>query len=239
MKKSLLLFLLAMVSTLTFAENPWRPKTRGVTMDSVVNCSADHMRTVIEKFAYQFQACPDSLFKWAYEGLGSVEPDKPAEAEKEKKSKEGRDALALVYKDRMYNAETKEGDVAIDIYVLGSRWFKDNHLGTVLHQSNHGQIYRDSLIATYSGSILDGGLLFFHVTPIDAHHCQVHYSFHLTFGKVLATFISNKLWTNVAQWRFKQIFRNLVEYAETGTVKKKNGNAISTAEIQAAESSEL
>ena len=49
----------------------------------------------------------------------------------------------------------------------------------------------------------------------------MHYEFRLVFGKVLSTFISDKMWNNAVRWRLEMIFDNLVEYAETGNVEPK------------------
>lgn len=208
-----------------------RPKTRGVIVDTVANCHISKVHATVSRFCYEFQADPDLLFSWAYLNTGSESPDEPqkelTEAEKIKKeeqrkkdeSKEGKDAIRLVYKDRTYDPDTYTGDVAIDIYVLGSRMFKDNHLGTVYGTTmltSHSEIQQ--LNATYSGSILDGGQILFRLDSIGPNLTEVHYDFNLTFGRFLATFISDKTWQNVVEWRLKNILGNLIEYAETGKV---------------------
>lgn len=194
-----------------------RPQTREVIIDTVCNAPLQQMLAVTNRFCYQFQACPDSLFKWAYLGLGEEEVT-------ESKTKESRDAIQLRYKDRVYDATLKTGDVAIDIYVLGVRWWKDQHLGTkyVLTRPTHAHFPLTAhMTATYSGSILEGGHFIMRMEPVSPEKTKVHYEFSLTFGKVLSSFISDKTWKNAIEWRFETILENLVECAETGTVSEK------------------
>lgn len=209
MKKLLLTISLAALCATAFA----RPQRREVVMDTIVNASIETMLQTVDRFYFQFQACPDSLFEWAYLGMDS-KPKKD-----EKPTKESKNAIQLVYKDRVYDPVEKTGDVAIDMYVLGVRWWKDQHLGTVSNRPKRN-VYplTAHMTATYSGSVLEGGDVIFVLTPIDDTHTRVHYEFGLTFGRVLASFVSDKMWHNAIEWRFVHILKNLVEYAETGTV---------------------
>lgn len=194
-----------------------RPQTREVVRDTICEVSIEQMLNVANKFCYQFQACPDSLFTWAYVGTGELEVA-------ESKNKESRDAIQLRYKDRVYDAKQKTGDVAIDIYVLGVRWWKDQHLGTkyrIEKPANSPYPLTSHMVATYSGSILEGGNFILRMEPISPTRTRVHYEFTLTFGKVLSAFISDKTWRNAIQWRLSMILDNLVEYAETGKVEPK------------------
>lgn len=226
-----LLALISILAVFILPSEASRPKTRGVVIDTVANCSASVMHATISRFCYEFQADPDLLFSWAYLNTGSENPedDKKELTEEEKRkleekrkkdeSKEGKDAIRLVYKDRTYDPEHHVGDVAIDIYVLGSRMFRDNHLGTVysaLPLTNHSEIQQ--LNATYSGSILDGGQILFRLDSIAPNRTEVHYDFNLTFGRFLATFISDKTWQTVVEWRLRNILGNLIEFSETGKV---------------------
>lgn len=214
MKKIILLAAVVACSLSVFA----RPQRREVVIDTVCNAPLQKMLKVTNRFCYQFQACPDSLFTWAYVGTGE------AEVVESTKSKESRDAIQLRYKDRTYNPRNKTGDVAIDIYVLGVRWWKDQHLGTkyVLSRPAKSQYPLTAhMTATYTGSILDGGDFIIRMEPISENQTSVHYEFSLTFGKVLSAFISDKTWKNAIQWRFETILENLVECAETGKVSPK------------------
>lgn len=208
-------FLLASLLTVTclFA----RPQRREVVIDTICNAPLKQLLGVTNKFCYQFQACPDSLFSWAYLGL---EPAK----EEEPKTKESRDAVQLRYKDRVYDSTNKTGDVAIDIYVLGVRWWKDQHLGTksrLMRPAHAAYPLTAHMEATYSGSILEGGEFIMRMEPISENQTRVHYEFVLTFGRVLSSFISDKTWKNAMEWRFETILENLIECAETGTVQPK------------------
>lgn len=208
-----ILFISLLVSVVSFA----RPQKREVVIDTICNAPLETMLKVTNRFCYQFQACPDSLFKWAYLGMGEEEIT-------ESKSKESRDAIQLRYKDRVYDPKLKTGDVAIDIYVLGVRWWKDQHLGTkyVLTRPASSQYPLTAhMTATYSGSILQGGHFILRMEPLSPDETKVHYEFSLTFGRVLSAFISDKTWKNGIEWRFETILENLVECAETGTVKDK------------------
>lgn len=194
-----------------------RPQKREVVIDTICNAPIAQMLAVADSFCYQFQACPDSLFLWAYLGTGELEV---AESD----SKESRDAIQLRYKDRVYDAKLKTGDVAIDIYVLGVRWWKDQHLGTkyiLQRPANASYPLTAHMTATYSGSILEGGNFVLCMEPISPTRTRVHYEFSLTFGRVLSAFISDKTWRNAIEWRFETILENLVECAETGTVLPK------------------
>lgn len=209
------LFLFLALSANIFA----RPQARAVVIDTICNAPWQSMVLTADKFCYQFQACPDSLFDWAYLGLGEAEVVEP-----QQKTKESRDAIQLRYKDRMYDPANKTGDVAIDIYILGVRWWKDQHLGTkyVLSRPAKAKFPLTArMTATYSGSILEGGTFIIRVEPINDHQTRVHYEFGLVFGKVLSSFISDKTWQNAIEWRFATILENLVEHAETGTVTDK------------------
>lgn len=208
-----LLFISLLFSTLTFA----RPQTREVIIDTICNAPLQEMLKVTKRFCYEFQACPDSLFQWAYLGLEE-------KSDTMQTSKEGRTVIQLRYKDRVYDPKLKTGDVTIDIYVLGSRWWKDQHLGTkyvLMRPANAQYPLTAQLSATYSGSILQGGKFLFRMEPISPNQTRVHYEFSLTFGRVLSTFISDKMWRNAMEWRFETILENLVECAETGTVTEK------------------
>ena len=77
------------------------------------------------------------------------------------------------------------------------------------------------MVATYTGSILEGGNFVLRMDPVSPTRTRVHYEFSLTFGRVLSAFISDKTWQNAVQWRFETILENLVEYAETGKVTPK------------------
>ena len=207
------LILVLLVSATAFA----RPQMREVIRDSVVNAPFRDVLLTADRFCYEFQACPDSLFEWAYLGLDEAEIV-------ESSSKESRDVIQLRYKDRVYDPTNKTGDVAIDIYVLGVRWWKNQHLGTkyVLSRPAKSKYpLTAKMTATYSGSILEGGTVLMRMEPISETQTSVHYEFRLVFGKVLSAFISDKTWQNAIEWRLSTIFDNLVEYAETGTVTTK------------------
>ena len=197
-----------------------RPQRRAVVIDSICNVPLKDMLKVADKFCYQFQACPDSLFSWAYVGLGEEDTMKV-------KTKESRDVIQLRYKDRVYDPKLKTGDVSIDIYVLGVRWWKDQHLGSkyvLTRPANARYPLTAHMTATYSGSILDGGDFIVRMEPVSPTQTKVHYEFVLVFGRVLSAFISDKMWHNAIEWRFETIFENLVEYAQTGAVQpKKSG----------------
>ena len=212
--KRVLTILAAMIVTMTMFA---RPQKREVIIDTICEAPIEQMIKVAEKFCYQFQACPDSLFTWAYVGTGELEVA-------ESKSKESRDAIQLRYKERVYDPKLKTGDVAIDIYVLGVRWWKDQHLGTkytYFHPANAPYPATSHMVATYTGSILEGGNFVLRMDPVSPTRTRVHYEFSLTFGRVLSAFISDKTWQNAVQWRFETILENLVEYAETGKVTPK------------------
>lgn len=209
-----LIILSLLLSMYAFAA---RPQMREVVIDTICNAPLHDMLKTTNKFCYQFQACPDSLFPWAYAGTA----EEPTTV---KKTKESRDAIQLRYKDRVYDAKNKTGDVAIDIYVLGVRWWKDTHLGTkyrLLRPANAQYPLTAHMTATYSGSLLEGGDFVMRLEPISENQTRVHYEFRLVFGKVLSTFISDKTWHNAVEWRLETILENLVEHAETGTVKQK------------------
>ena len=194
-----------------------RPQRREVIIDTLCMASIETLCQVVDSFCYQFQACPDSLFLWAYLGMEEGDVNTP-------KTKESKDAIQLRYKDRSYDPVSKAGDVAIDIYVLGTRWWKDQHLGTEYSQTTpiHARYpLTTHMTASYSGSLLDGGDVIFRMEPLDAKRTIVHYEFSIGFGRFLSAFISDNVWKNAIEWRFEVILENLVECAETGTVTLK------------------
>ena len=195
----------------------WLTQKRAVVIDTVCQAPLKDMLHAADRFFYHFQACPDSLFDWVYLGLEETDGMNA-------KSKDSRDAIMLRYKDRKYDPQTRKGDVAIDIYVLGTRWWKDQHLGSEqlhFHPDSADYPLTAQLTANYSGSLLEGGDIIVRMTPLTENTTAVHYEFSLEFGKVLAALISDKMWKNAIAWRFDIILQNLVEYAETGTVLPK------------------
>lgn len=193
-----------------------RPQKRSVIIDTICEATVMHMLHVVDSFYYQFQACPDSLFLWAYLGLEDTHSE-------EQKTKEGREAIQLKYIDRVYDPDNKIGDVTIDIYVLGVRWWKDQHLVTqyLFEASQPHNILTANLVAKYSGSILESGEFRIIMEPVSNSQTRIHYEFSMTFGRILSAFISDKTWQNAIEWRFETILENLVECAETGTVQPK------------------
>ena len=215
-RKILLACVLMLCTSTAMALHPQR---REVIIDTICNASIEQLLMVADSFCYQFSACPDSLFKWAYLNM-EEEQD-----ESKKHTKESRSAIQLVYKDRVYDRKQKTGDVAIDIYVLGVRWWKDNHLGTrymYLHPVDARYPLTAHMTATYSGSILEGGDFIMRMEPLSDNRTYVHYEFGLTFGRLLSTFISDSMWHTAIEWRFVLLLQNLIECAETGTVAPKN-----------------
>ena len=213
MRRIFVILLLATVSLTSWA----RPQKRAVVIDTICHAPLRDMLHVTSRFCRQFQSCPDSLFQWAYLGMGASEI-------KKSDNKEGRDVIQLRYKDRTYDPVLKTGDVTIDIYVLGTRWWKDQHLGTkyvLMRPANSQYPLTAHMKATYTGSILDGGDFIMRMEPISDNETRIHNEFSLVFGKVLSAFISDKTWRNAIEWRFETILENLVECAETGTVSPK------------------
>lgn len=210
--KIIIILLLTLASTTMFA----RTQMREVVMDTICKAPLEQLQHVVDSFYYQFQACPDSLFGWIYLGLEEVSTEK-----EEEKTKESRDVIQLRYKDRVYDPTHKIGDVAIDIYVLGTRWWKDQHLVTQYVLTIHPTKSRKAhMTAKYSGaSILEAGDMIITMEPLADGTTKVHYEFRLVFGRILSLFISDKTWTYALQWRFETIFENLIECAETGTVQ--------------------
>ena len=195
-----------------------RPQKREVVIDTICHAPLAVVLQLTNTFCRQFQSCPDSLYLWAYKGI--------EEDNAETKGKESRSAIQLHYKDRVYDPISKVGDVAIDIYVLGSRWWKDQHLGTRYVLSRPALApypLTAHMKATYSGSILHGAHFMMQMEPVSATDTRLHYEFSLTFGKVLAAFISDKIWQNAIEWRFVTILNNIVECAEqeAGTLPSK------------------
>lgn len=186
-----------------------------MVIDTICNAPMAVMLKTANRFCRQFQACPDSLFEWAYMGL----KDDVTEVEK---TKESRDVIQLRYKDRTYDPVQRIGDVAIDIYVLGVRWWKDQHLvtkHTLTRPANAPHPITSHMVATYTGSILEEADCIIRMTPVNENQTKIHYEFNITFGRVLGAFISDKMWANAIEWRFVVILENIIEYAETGKVE--------------------
>ena len=200
--KKLLLLLTVLVLIYSHTEAA-RPQLRYVQLDSLVNCSSVHFQKIIDKFFYQFQTNSDSLFQWVYlntEGDGSDTDDN------------GKNAVGIRYAGATYDPITRTGDQTLDIYVLGSKMFPNRHLVTV----NHGPY----MVVTYSGSLLNNADIRFRLDSISPQKTLISYEFNLEFGKFFALFVSDKIWNNTIKWRLEQVFKNMVEYAETGKVTK-------------------
>lgn len=188
-----------------------RPQTRQVVKDTIVNASTEHLCELSDRFAMEFQTNPDLLFDWAFLGTGD-----------QGNGGKGKDAIILRYKDRKYDAKKKIGDVAIDIYVLGAKMFRDNHLVTKYEAGSGKRMpVKNRIYATYTGSLLEEGEMVFRFDSISPTKTAVHYEFNITFGKFFSAFISDKTWKQVAVWRIERIFENFSEYAETGKVTER------------------
>jgi len=211
MKRFICIIVTALMALSVFAG----PRHRSVVIDTICNAPMSEMLKTSLRFCRQFQSAPDSLFDWAYMGLREDETEV-------EKTKESRDVIQLRYKDRTYDPVQRTGDVAIDIYVLGVRWWKDQHLGTkhtLTRPANAQYPLTSRMVATYSGSILEEADCIIRMTPLSENQTKVHYEFNFAFGRVLAAFISDKTWENAIEWRFHVILENLIEYAETGKVE--------------------
>lgn len=211
--RKFLTLLVVMVIGLTEMHAAYQ-STRMVVKDTIVNCNIQHMHEVTAFFCRQFQEDTDALFKWAFKGA-----EETGASVEEKKKKDNPDAIALRYQERTYNPQTKVGDLAIDIYVLGTAWWRNQHLGTQTYETVTPTHTVDSMAATYSGSLLKGAYILWKAEKIDENHTRLHYCFSLSFGKLLTLFIGDKTWRNVAEWRLREVVDNVVEYAETGSVK--------------------
>lgn len=183
-----------------------RPQNRHVAVDRVCRCTEADFQRTIDRFFYQFQTNSDSLFTWVYLNTSGDGNEKEG----------GKDAIRINYTEAKYDPAKKTGDIGLDIYVLGSKMFPDRHLLT----SNYGR----QLEITYSGSLLESGSIVFRMDSVAHRQTKVHYEFNFVFGKIAAFLISDKMWNDVIKWRLEQVFANMVEFAETGTVTdhKKN-----------------
>lgn len=205
-------FITICISILSATAFSWgRSQSRNVQTDTICNAPIAELRAIADRFAYEFQASPDALFEWAFKGTGDSNSGK------------GKDANMLRYKERTYDAKKRTGDVALDIYVLGAKMFRDNHLTTVYQPKEllkNGE-KQSRIYATYSGSLLEGGEMIFRFDSIAPNKTAAHFEFNITFGKFFSSFISDKTWQQVAVWRIKTIFGNIKEFAETGKVEDK------------------
>ncbi len=168
---------------------------RHVVVDTVCNCSKQQLQQVVDKFFLEFQTNPNNLFTWAFlntDGDGNAH---------------GKDAVVIQYVQTQYDTTTREGDLTLDIYVLGSKMFPKRHLGTI----NYGT----SLRATYSGSLLENAEFRFDLDSIAPSQTAVHYEVNFTFGKFFSIFITDKNWVTIGQWRFHTVLSNLIDYAES------------------------
>lgn len=202
--KNIFFFRLGIIVSLLFysvlAVEAARPQNRQVRVDTICSCTPARFQQVIDKFFYQFQTNSDSIFEWAYLNTGGDGDS----------TEGGKDAVALRYNKATYDSITRTGDLALDIYVLGAKMFADRHLIT----TNQGS----RLNATYSGSLLDDAHISFTVDSVAPQTVKVRYEFSLVFGKFASMLVSDKIWQNAMRWRLEQVFANLVEYAETGSV---------------------
>lgn len=207
MRRLTLVVMISLVAVICWG----RPQSRYVHTDTICNASQAALQALADRMAYEFQTDPDLLFDWAFKGTGDQNTGKE------------KDAIILRYKERKYDADKKEGDVAIDIYVLGARMFKDNHLITRYHQKEKlkGGKTQSRIYATYTGSLLEEGEMLLRFDSIAPEKTAIHYEFNITFGKFFSAFVSDKRWKQVAEWRLKKIIANVVEYAETGKVEDK------------------
>ena len=178
-----------------------RPRIRFVKMDTVCQCTPAQFQHVVDSFFYQFQTgASDSLFNWAYLNTGGDGNTDEG----------GKDAVRLHYTTATYDAETRTGDQALDIYVLGSKMFPNRHLVTVSKGSR--------MDATYSGALLDDASIIFDIDSVGPSLTRVKYEFNIVFGRFVAMCVSDKTWHGAMRWRLEQLFKNFIECAETGMV---------------------
>jgi len=208
--------LLTIATLISFSAFAGRPQTRTFTFDTICSASMNQINEVIDRFAYQFQTDPDTLFSWVFSDTGSVGGEEDATCNGQKIDSKGKDAIFLDYKPGTYDPVKRTGDVLIDIYILGVLWYRDTHLGTIFTREQRNDSQFSHVDATYSGSLLDKGSINFYLTPLRDNKVQLTFTISLTFGRFFSYFISDKTWNEVASWRMAKVARNFVYYFENG-----------------------
>lgn len=207
MRRALSLLIVFLLALYAFGDEA--RQTRRVVVDKVMNCSYDRANAVIDQFVYEMQTDMNHLFTWAFIGTENQGDTK------------GKDAVAIKYVGNEYDAATRTGVLTTTIEVLGMPWFKNRKIGSVYRDSVVNNTRYARLEITYSGSLLQAANGQFHTTPIDAEHTKLHFELNVVLGKFFSAFVTTKTWNEVAAWRIRMMVDNIIEYAETGTVKPK------------------
>ena len=184
-------------------------KTFHTLSECEFNVPEERVMEVVDRFVYEFQADVPQLFTWAYIGTGN-------EGDSE------RDALAINYKESHYDPVTRESYNILDVIVNGKPMFKDRRIGGHYNDTTINGTYHSRLDIDYSGSMLDKADAQFHITPLDSARVRVQLEINMRFGWFFNIFVTNRVWTNNVEWRVGVVLDNIKEYAETGTVTKKN-----------------
>ena len=164
---------------------------------------------MIDRLIYEFQTNPDTLFTWAFMGMGQ-------------QGNEDKDAIVLVLNDIVYIPEQNYSRLLMDIVVPKFRRFRDVELESIVTDVFEGPVRHVRVDIYYAGNILKEAYGNFYVTPIDDNNCTLSIDINVRFGWFFNIFVSKKVYKNVIEWRANTFMENLQEMAETGKVSNKN-----------------
>lgn len=155
---------------------------------------------VVDSVIVQMQREPRALAEWAFAGLGE---------QKEQK----KNAVMLEWKDGEYVAERKYARVVFDIRTNGKVRYRDLVMESVVTDTTT-ELGRDVRVDIYySGSVLKEAYGYFHVIPTDSGTIM-QMDTHVRFGWFFNLFISQRMYSQVIDWRMERFVQNLCLMAQ-------------------------
>ncbi len=194
----------ALVIILSVIATTYSQRTYHTEKTFTVEASTDSVNKVLDRFVYELQTCPDSLFSWVFAGTGS-------------QGDTVKDAMQLVFYESEYVPEDRHGMLRVDVKTNGKVRFKNVLLETWakdVHKDDTTHLYID---LDESSRLVDKASLNFHYTPITDSTTRVAFDSHLKFGWFFNLFISRKVYHNVIEWRIDQFLDNVKRFTETGS----------------------
>lgn len=174
-----------------------------------VAAPAEETNEVIDRLVYEFQTNPDTLFSWAFMGMGQ-------------QGDEDKDAIVLVLNDITYIPEQHYSKLLMDIVVPKFRTFRDVELESLVTDTMVGPVRHVRVDIYYAGNLLKEAYGNFYVMPIGNNVCTLSIDINVRFGWFFNIFVSRRVYKNVVEWRVNTFMDNLKEMVETGKVTNRN-----------------
>ncbi len=158
--------------------------------------------SVIADMITQLTSDFDSLFTWAFKGLGQ-------------QGDEERDEVVLHIKSSTFDRMSGLCHMVADIQVSKITTFRDIPLDSkVLQTKLEDGSTRVDVDIFYSNAILKKAYGTFFVKPIADNRIEMSVCIHVRFGWFFNIFITKKRFRNIIEWRMQGMMNNLRDEAE-------------------------